>query len=214
MCILTRIDWEKERARLEGLYAAMSEAELQEVADDADSLTAVARGALRAEMLRRGMKAPPETATTGEQHEAEPPRPKPVVVGRYRDLSTASIAKSILDSAGMESFLADDSVIRLDWLYSNALGGIKLLVRDEDAAAARDLLETQIPEKFDVDGVGEYHQPKCPNCGSLDVSFEELDREIAHPGLLIGIPIPAVKHGWNCHSCGHTWDSPTETPAE
>jgi len=207
---VTRIDWEKERARLQGLYAAMSDGELQEVADDADSLTPVARTALGAEMLRRGMEAPPESAMT---QEAERRTPKPVIVGRYRDLSTASIAKSILDSAGMESFLADDSVIRLDWLYSNAMGGIKLLVRDEDAAAARELLGAQIPEKFEVEGVGEYEQPKCPNCSSLDVSFEELDREIAHPGLLLGIPIPAVKHGWNCHACGHAWDSPTETPA-
>src|SRR5437773_4019051 len=91
------------------------------------------------------------------------------------------------------------------------MGGIKLLVRDEDAAAARELLGAQIPEKFEVEGVGEYEQPKCPNCSSLDVSFEELDREIAHPGLLLGIPIPAVKHGWNCHACGHAWRSEEHT---
>lgn len=189
----------------------MSDGELQGVAEDADSLTEVARAALRDEMLRRGMEAPPAARPTAESSEAERQRPKPVIVGRYRDLSTASVAKSVLDSAGIESFLTDDSVIRMDWLYSNALGGIKLLVRDQDAEAARELLEARIPEKFDVEGVGEYQQPKCPNCGSLDVSFEELDRKIAYPGLLISFPIPAVKHGWNCHSCGHSWDSPSET---
>jgi len=203
------INWDKERARLQAVYAAMPDQELQEVADDADSLTDVARAALRAEMLRRGMEAPQATI---EPVAAERPAPKPVIVGRYRDLSTASIAKSILDSAGVESFMADDGVIRMDWFYSNALGGIKLLVRDQDEAAARELLAAQVPEKFDVEGVGEYEQPKCPNCGSLDVSFEELDRKIAHTGLLINLPIPAVKHGWNCHSCGHTWNA--ETPRE
>ena len=94
---MTRIDWEKERARLQELYAAMSGGELQEVAD---SLTPVARTALRAEMLRRGLEAPPETAMT---QGAERQTPKPVIVGRYRDLSTASIAKNILDSAGILS---------------------------------------------------------------------------------------------------------------
>lgn len=206
------IDWERERERLRELYAGMSDGELHEVADDADSLTDVARAVLRAEMLRRGMEAPPETKA--EPEETKGPVPKPVIVGRYRDLSTASAAKSILDSAGLESFLADDSVIRLDWLYSNALGGIKLLVRDNDEAAARELLEAQIPERFEVEGVGVYEQPKCPDCGSLDVSFNELDRKIAHTGLLISLPIPAVKRGWNCHACGHTWDSSPETPAE
>lgn len=211
-CVMPQIDRDRERARLQALYAAMSDEELQEVADDADSLTDVARMALRAETLRRGMEAPPEKKTQPE--ETERPVPKPVIVGRYRDLSIASVAKSFLDSAGIESFLADDNVIRMDWFYSNAVGGIKLLVRDEDAAEARELLESQAPEKFEVEGVGEYEHPECPNCGSLDVSFEELDRKVAHTGLLISLPIPAVKHGWSCHACGHSWDAPTETAAE
>lgn len=212
---------------MQALYAAMSDEELQKVADDADSLTEVARTVLRAEMLRRGLEAPAETRAwveaSGDDRTTENPgiaageerqSPKPAIVGRYRDLGMASVAKSILDSAGIESFFADDNVIRMDWFYSNAVGGIKLLVRSEDAAEARELLESQAPEKFEVEGIGEYEQPKCPNCGSLDVSFEELDRKIAHTGLLVSIPIPAVKHGWNCHACGHSWDAPAETPAE
>lgn len=224
---MPQIDWERERARLQALYPAMSDEELQKVADDADSLTEVARTVLRAEMLRRGLEAPSETRArveaSGDDRTTENPgiaageerrSPKPAIVGRYRDLGMASVAKSILDSAGIESFFADDNVIRMDWFYSNAVGGIKLLVRSEDAAEARELLESQAPEKFEVEGIGEYEQPKCPNCGSLDVSFEELDRKIAHTGLLVSIPIPAVKHGWNCHACGHSWDAPAETPAE
>ncbi len=211
---MTEIDWEKERARLEALYAAMSEGELQEVADDADSLTTVARVALRAEMLRRGMEAPPETREAAESKGMERQVPKPVMVGRYRDMPTATVAKSVLDSAGIESFLFDDSMIRLDWLMSNALGGIKLFVRDADSVSARELLEAHVPEKFEVEGIGEYEQPKCPNCNSTDISFDELDRKIAYPSLLISIPIPAVRHGWTCHACGHTWDSPTEAPAK
>ena len=160
------------------------------------------------------MEAPPEPNTSAEVTGEERQDSEPVIVGRYRDLSIASVAKSILDSAGIESFLADDNVIRMDWFYSNVVGGIKLLVRDEDAAEARELLEGQTPEKFEVEGVGEFEQPKCPNCGSLDVSFEELDRKIAHTGLLVSLPIPAVKQGWNCHACGHNWDAATGTPAE
>jgi hypothetical protein len=59
------------------------------------------------------------------------------------------IAKSMLDSAGIESFLGDENLVRLDWFYSNLVGGIKLMVREEDADTARKLLEEKIPEKFD-----------------------------------------------------------------
>lgn len=52
---------DKERDRLRAVYAAMTDAEFEEVANDADSLTEVARATLRAEMLRRGMEAPRDT---------------------------------------------------------------------------------------------------------------------------------------------------------
>lgn len=209
---MPQIDWDRERARLQALYAAMSDAELQEVADDADSLTEVARATLRAEMLRRGMETAEDTRTPDD---VDTRIPKPVIIRRYRDLPVAVVERSVLGSAGIEGFLADDIIIRLDWLISNTLGGIKLWVRGSEAAEARELLGAGIPEAFDVEGVGEYKQPKCPNCSSLDVSFEELNRKIAHLGLLLlGIPIPAVKRGWNCHACRHKWDAPPGSPAE
>jgi hypothetical protein len=37
--------------------------------------------------------------------------------------------------------------VRLDWFYSNLVGGIKLMVRKEDAETARALLEKNTPEK-------------------------------------------------------------------
>lgn len=189
----------------------MSDTELQEVADDVDSLADVKRAALRAELLQRGVEVPPEMRTLDE---VKAPMPKPVIISRYRDLPEAVVDRSLLDSAGIEGFLADDIMVRMDWRISNALGGIKLWVRGNEAMEAQELLQASIPETFNVEGVGEYRQPRCSNCTSLDVSFEELNRKIAHLGLLlVGIPIPAVRHGWNCHACGHTWDSP-ESPKE
>ncbi len=47
------------------------------------------------------------------------------------------LAKGKLDSEGLESFLADDNTVRMDWLWSNLLGGIKLLVDPEDAELRR-----------------------------------------------------------------------------
>jgi len=138
---------------------------------------------------------------------------KPVLARRYRDLPEASIAKSILDSADMESFLFDDNVIRLDWLWSNLMGGVKVLVREEDAEAARELLDQNVPEKFDVEGVGEYDQPRCPRCQSFDVTLDGLDRRLAYASLWVGLPIPITIAGWKCHSCGHSWTEENDTSA-
>jgi hypothetical protein len=64
-------------------------------------------------------------------------------------LPEALLAKSVLDSAGIECFLGDDNLIRMDWLWSNLLGGIKLRVRQEDALVAARLLEGEDPPEVD-----------------------------------------------------------------
>jgi hypothetical protein len=68
------------------------------------------------------------------------------VIRQYLNVPEALLAKSILDSAGIQCFLGDQNIIRLDWFLSNALGGVKLLVKDEDAVAADELLNQHAPE--------------------------------------------------------------------
>lgn len=85
----------------------MTDAELQEVADDANSLTEVERATLRAEMPRRGMEEPKET--NSELGEGEPRAPKP----SYGDEQSAARSRD------PEGFWL---MIRLDWRISNAPG--------------------------------------------------------------------------------------------
>jgi hypothetical protein len=207
-----QIDEQKERRRLTELYAKLEEEELEEIAADANALTPAAREALRSEMLGRRMQVAPEVtggteaSASSEARGKEREDPGPVLIGRYRDTPAALIAKSMLDSAGIESFLADENLVRMDWLYSNLIGGIKLMVREVDAETARKLLEEKIPEKFDVAGVGEYAQPRCPQCGSLDVGFDETEKEGAMAAMaLLGVPLVTRHKGGTCHACGHEW---------
>lgn len=128
-----------------------------------------------------------------------------MMIRRFRDLPEALLAKGSLESTGIECFLADDNMVRMDWFISNFVGGIKLVVNPEDAEAATAVLDQPIPETIDVEGVGEYQQPSCPNCRSLEVSFEELNKKIAYTSAYFGVPIPLHQKTWVCHSCGHHW---------
>jgi hypothetical protein len=128
-----------------------------------------------------------------------------VVIKQFRDLPEALLAKGSLDSAGIESFLADDNMVRMDWFYSNLVGGIKLCVRPNDADVAVELLEQPMLRDFEVEGVGAYQQPMCPRCQSLDVSHETLNKPVSYTSAWIGVPIPMPRDRWQCHSCGSTW---------
>lgn len=135
-----------------------------------------------------------------------------LVLRRFRDLPNALLFDSLLDSAGIERFLADENTIRMDWFWSDLLGGVKLCVRQADADPASSLLNQSHPEKFEVEGVGEYQQPRCPICQSLEVSFQGLNKPVDYIRLLLGGPRPLHRSLWECDSCGHQWPESDEKP--
>lgn len=194
---------EQERQRLFALYAAMSDEELESIAQESAELTELARAALRSERDRRGLQF--NIAEAGDGSGDAMDWEDLVVIKQFRDLPEALLAKGSLESAGIECFLVDDNMVRMDWFISNLLGGAKLCVRPEDADAAFDLLEQPIPADFDVEGVGNFEQPVCPQCGSVNVSYESLNKPASYATAWAGIPIPVPRKRWKCQNCGHTW---------
>src|SRR5579871_1176083 len=137
-----------------------------------------------------------------------------VTIRKFRDLPEALLAKGSLDSAGIECALADDNMVRMDWFYSNAIGGVKLLVSAGDAAEAEQILSQPIPDHLDVTDVGDIEQPKCPKCGSLDVSFRK-SQPAAYVAMALNVPLPFRERAWHCHSCDVEWeDDGVPGPAE
>jgi len=189
------------------LYSRQLDGGLEQIATQAAELTELAREVLQEELIRRRLKVEPL-----EQTVAEPEQRNLVTIRKFRDLPDALLAKGNLDSAGVESFLADDNMVRMDWFISNLLGGVKLLVDEEDEAAANEILDQPIPESFDFEGPEEYQQPRCPKCRSLDVGFEELYKPIAFGSLFVNFPLPVHRKGWICHSCRQTWKEDEAQP--
>src|SRR5437899_7263700 len=98
-----------------------------------------------------------------------------VTLWRYRDLPEALMAKSKLDSEALSCFLADENIVRLNWFWSNVVGGVRLQVAGDDVQTAIELLSEEIPPSFSAEELGEeYRQPECPTCHSRDVTFEPM----------------------------------------
>jgi DNA-directed RNA polymerase subunit RPC12/RpoP len=137
-----------------------------------------------------------------------------ITLWRYRDLPEALMAWTKLQSAGIECSLADKEIVRLDWFWSNAFGGVRLQLAGADAEDALALLADEIPASFPAEEVGEeYVQPECPECRSRDVAYEKFNRGLATLflglGLVSVVPslpvwIPRLKP-WKCEDCGHRW---------
>ncbi len=130
-----------------------------------------------------------------------------VTLQHFRDIPEALLAKGMLESAGIKCLLADGNLVRMDWLLSNAIGGIRLQVDKQELEAARAILDEPIPPELDQEELGEtYAQPRCPRCCSLDIGFEKIDRFWTYGlWLLLSFPIPVGKNNWKCYTCGIEW---------
>ena len=131
-------DQENKLQRLTELYSSMPDAKLQELAEDSAELTDLARTVLKTEINRRGLKIVSE----GPPMETEPVEgPELTTIRKFRDLPDAILAKGLLESAGIECYLADDNIVRLDWFISNAIGNMRLQVKPTDAETAIEILD-------------------------------------------------------------------------
>lgn len=113
----------------------------------------------------------------------------------------AQIAKCSLEAAGIPAFVADEHTINMQWLYSNAMGGVRVLVPLKFRKAAIELLEMDCSAEL----VGEFGEDKfsCELCGaSTLVPYTKGKKPAFFIFLLFGFPLFFHKHGYKCLKCG------------
>lgn len=76
-----------------------------------------------------------------------------ITIARFDNPVTANIAKARLDAAGIPALLADEHTVSMNWLLSNAIGGVRLQVPDEYAVRAMDLLEEDLSDEVPDSGI-------------------------------------------------------------
>ena len=113
----------------------------------------------------------------------------------------AHLFRTRLEAAGIPAYVQDEYLIQMDWLYSNAIGGVRVQIADENLDEAREFLANDSPQTTPeaVDVV-------CPKCGSHDTSPDELPRRISFLSfLLFSFPLLFARHRWRCASCHHVF---------
>jgi DNA-directed RNA polymerase subunit RPC12/RpoP len=129
------------------------------------------------------------------------------LIGRYQYSSEALIYKGKLESEGIEVFMRDSNTVDSNPLYSNAVGGVKLFVKNEEVEKATMVL-SEI-SKFSVDDNNELI--KCPKCGAEQVDMVTSIKDIKSllsfifSILIILIPFHS-KHKYKCASCKHEFN--------
>ena len=97
--------------------------------------------------------------------------------------------------------MADEHTINMQWLYSDALGGVRLQVPEPWALRALSVLaedrEQVLMEAQQVD------TDLCRHCGSADTEYHQIGRRWAFLMFLgINFPLFPVRDGIRCRDCG------------
>ena len=117
-------------------------------------------------------------------------------VASFLTVAEAHVALTRLHSAGLDAVIRDEFMVTFDWLCSNAIGGVKIEVVEEDVAAAREILALPASEE------GVIH---CPHCGSHDTRVRVLSVWGAIC-LALKLPIPMTRAIVDCRRCAKTHD--------
>jgi len=87
-----------------------------------------------------------------------------ITVARFSLAIEAHIARAKLESEGIPAFVADEHTVTAQWLYSNAIGGVRLQVPDSCAEEAKEILTIDYSESLIAEQGND--ELLCPNCGS------------------------------------------------
>ncbi len=151
-----------------------------------------------------------------------------VAAAAYTHPIAAHIARLKLESDGFRCYLDNEMFVTTAWLYSIATGGVKLMVREADVAAARESLRERVPHEPDgrvvpaPAGAPSAGDVVCRHCGSGNVTpdrpwkrlFVACLTMIAVDGvglalmgpLMIGVALRSLAASpWKCASCDHFW---------
>ena len=134
--------------------------------------------------------------------------PSLVVAAAFTSVHEAHLAKSVLDAAGIEATIADEHLMSMTWLDSNAVGGVKVVVPEDRLEEARSVLGSgaivAVPPPNDADHESDNGgSDTCVRCGSREFESRLPGKRLAIISwLLIGFPLASPFRRRYCRRCG------------
>lgn len=109
--------------------------------------------------------------------------------------------------------LKDELTTQVNNFYSNALGGVKVMVKEDDLERAQVALQQagylnpEEPEKIVMlSKNAETNRKLCPFCHSDNIGKrKEPDVFMLVVSLLVGMIVPILKRSEMCFDCGKEW---------
>lgn len=127
-----------------------------------------------------------------------------VTITSFSQVIDAYLVRSKLESEGIACVIQNENILSLNWLLSNAIGGVQLLVQKSDIIRAQELLR-DVEDTVSQENASGDESVFCPACHASNVYFEKVNRRLGYASLLFSFPILFPKNKMVCKACGHEW---------
>jgi hypothetical protein len=128
-----------------------------------------------------------------------------LVLQSFANYMDAHILMGRLEEEGIRCLLKDENTVTIDPILTNAVGGIKVMVVEDQYERALGILEAINAEKR--------RTYSCPECGSSDIELITTPRKLrnwlgALGGFIFGDYAIGVSKVWRCFHCNAEFKEP------
>ena len=130
------------------------------------------------------------------------------ILQSFNNYIDAHLLMTRLESENIECWLQDENTVTITPILTNAVGGIKLLVKKEDFARAVEIFrETENNRKQAIE---------CPNCKGHNIELVSTPRKATNwisaiATFFLGDYALTVDKVYHCFDCKHEFENPEET---
>lgn len=125
----------------------------------------------------------------------------------------AYMAQNLLEAEGLETFLRDELSVQVDNFISQAIGGVKIMVKEEHGQKALEILREggyidppKEPKIKHVKLTEETNKKECPFCGSDNINRNREPNLFTILGMfLVGAFFPVYRKSYLCFDCKKRW---------
>lgn len=115
-----------------------------------------------------------------------------VIVASYSTSSEALMAVSVLEGSGLKASILNQHTVEFNWLLSNAVGGVQVIVQENELELAKNLLGSPDNEESIL---------RCPRCGSKNQKVRPLS-VLGAIGIVLKLPLVLRSVSVDCLKCG------------
>jgi DNA-directed RNA polymerase subunit RPC12/RpoP len=130
-----------------------------------------------------------------------------VILNSYENYIEAHIAKGMLEEQGIPCWLKDENTVTINPIWTNAVGGIKIMVERKDAEQASNFLNRLRR--------GQQAAVACPKCGSHNVELVSTPRKASNwltaiTTFFLSDRAIALDKVYHCFDCQHEFPQAME----